>query len=635
MAVGLVLAISVAGRARPAAANSPSAQLYATANLGARGLLDRFNLASVISGGATPNNNPTLGNAPLGPVAVNVTGTKAVFGAATPPAGILALPPAIDVVDVATGTVTGTTTTQTPTAIAPDPTNPAMAYVLEGSGSSGQIDRVNVATSPPTDTLLVTGSNFAGNICCSLTSLAISPDGKTLFVGEEGDGFAGIGVVPIGNPSAAFEWQWPQGRDSVFLDSVADLVVAPDGRFLYATGPGFNQQTGGREGEVFALSLPIKNASQAPAWSRGLTSGTLVPTCMTINPNGGSLEIGGNGGLSTPSGVQTLSAGGSPAGFKQVPGMATNANGGQGLRSIAFTPDGQTILVAGTDGAGSSDDAIIPLRASNLAAGAKTHLPVRSNQLVAQSLAITPDQAPALGFSVSVSQAGLPTTFTAGVLPAEFGPATSFAWTFGDGGTGSGKNPSHTYAAAGTYSVTLTETDGLGFTAVPPVVVAGPGQTPYWRANLGAAQTISVPAAPSTNTTGTTAPSTSTSTTGPGQSATTTTVPGQHVPGTPSLILNPAVGTPGTIVTVTGTGFLPNTPVTVSWSVSTGSVVIVADSSGNLPPSQLLILTPDVLGPRFAQASSTPQATAPFLVVPSTSEPGGDDGGLLFRSEGP
>jgi hypothetical protein len=73
----------------------------------------------------------------------------------------------------------------------------------------------------------------------------------------------------------------------------------------------------------------------------------------------------------------------------------------------------------------------------------------------------------------------------------------------------------------------------------------------------------------------------------------------------------------------------------VAWSVSTGSVVIMADTHGNLPPSQLLLLTPDVLGPRFAEASSSPQATAPFLVVPSDSEPGGDDAGLLFRSEGP
>jgi hypothetical protein len=88
-------------------------------------------------------------------------------------------------------------------------------------------------------------------------------------------------------------------------------------------------------------------------------------------------------------------------------------------------------------------------------------------------------------------------------------------------------------------------------------------------------------------------------------------------------------------VTVTGRGFRPNAPVTVSWTVSTGSVVIVADKNGNLRPSTLLILTPDVLGPRFAQASSTPSARAPFLVVPATSEPGGDNAGLLFRSEGP
>lgn len=103
----------------------------------------------------------------------------------------------------------------------------------------------------------------------------------------------------------------------------------------------------------------------------------------------------------------------------------------------------------------------------------------------------------------------------------------------------------------------------------------------------------------------------------------------------PTLVLNPGVGPPGTIVTVTGAGYRPLTAVTVAWSVSTGSVVITADKNGNLPKTPLLILTPDVLGPRFAEASSTPQAVAPFLVVPNDSEPGGDNAGLLFRSEGP
>ncbi|WP_346949016.1 PKD domain-containing protein [Dyella sp.] len=40
------------------------------------------------------------------------------------------------------------------------------------------------------------------------------------------------------------------------------------------------------------------------------------------------------------------------------------------------------------------------------------------------------------------------------------GSITAHAWTFGDGGTSSATNPSHTYAANGTYSVTETVTDG-------------------------------------------------------------------------------------------------------------------------------------------------------------------------------
>ena len=36
------------------------------------------------------------------------------------------------------------------------------------------------------------------------------------------------------------------------------------------------------------------------------------------------------------------------------------------------------------------------------------------------------------------------------------------SWNFGDGGTSTATNPSHTYAAAGTYAITLTVTDNGG-----------------------------------------------------------------------------------------------------------------------------------------------------------------------------
>ncbi len=44
------------------------------------------------------------------------------------------------------------------------------------------------------------------------------------------------------------------------------------------------------------------------------------------------------------------------------------------------------------------------------------------------------------------------------------GTIVSYAWAFGDGTTGSGVDVSHTYAAAGTYPVTLTVTDDDGAT---------------------------------------------------------------------------------------------------------------------------------------------------------------------------
>jgi PKD repeat protein len=39
------------------------------------------------------------------------------------------------------------------------------------------------------------------------------------------------------------------------------------------------------------------------------------------------------------------------------------------------------------------------------------------------------------------------------------GSIVAHSWTFGDGGTSNSQNPSHTYAAAGTYTVSLTVTD--------------------------------------------------------------------------------------------------------------------------------------------------------------------------------
>src|SRR4029453_4082425 len=72
------------------------------------------------------------------------------------------------------------------------------------------------------------------------------------------------------------------------------------------------------------------------------------------------------------------------------------------------------------------------------------------------------NSSPTAAFTSSCS--GLTCSFDGTGSSDPEGPIVSYQWSFGDTTTGSGGQPSHAYQQPGTYTVTLTVTDGNGAT---------------------------------------------------------------------------------------------------------------------------------------------------------------------------
>ena len=105
-------------------------------------------------------------------------------------------------------------------------------------------------------------------------------------------------------------------------------------------------------------------------------------------------------------------------------------------------------------------------------ASASTNAPVTAtiDDFTATALTPPPPPSPVANFTAAQVANTLNVNFT----DTSTGAPTSWAWTFGDGGTSTSQNPSHSYLASGTFSVHLDATNLGGTTSKTVSVVVVP-----------------------------------------------------------------------------------------------------------------------------------------------------------------
>lgn len=159
-----------------------------------------------------------------------------------------------------------------------------------------------------------------------------------------------------------------------------------------------------------------------------------------------------------------------PPAFNSLTGPSSPSPTGQTIAfsASAIDPDGSVTGYAWSFGDGSAASGPAPTHAYSRAGSYTVTVTAADNNGGRSSQSETvsvSDRPPAAAFVAPLStMTGQTVSFDAGASTDPDGTVTNYAWNFGDGATATGPTPSHAFARAGTYAVTLAITDNSGST---------------------------------------------------------------------------------------------------------------------------------------------------------------------------
>jgi PKD repeat protein len=353
---------------------------------------------------------------------------------------------------------------------------------LGGSNSATTTTTVLSANSPVANT----GGPYTGTISQSLTfngSASTGPSGLT-YLWNFGDGGTGSGVGPTHAYAVTGSFTvsltvTASGAGSNTATTTATILTAP---VANAGGP-YNASAGQPTTFNGAASTGPSGKALTYAWQFGDGStGTGVSPSHTYSAAGSftvslivSDGFGASNAATTKATIIAAPVANAGGPYNWTAGSALSFSG-----SASTAPSGQTLTYSWSFGDGGTATGATPTHTYTTANTFTVSLTVTdtSGGTNTASVSAVIAAAPAANAGGPYNQIpGQSITFNGSKSTGPSGQTLAYAWTFGDGATGTGVNPTHAYTAAGTYTVSLTVTDPIGGSNIATsaaTIAAGP-----------------------------------------------------------------------------------------------------------------------------------------------------------------
>ncbi len=370
----------------------------------------------------------------------------------------------------------------------------------DGTSSNDQ-NPTHTYTEPGTYTVNLTAYTLYGEDTASATVTVYSPPGAN-FTQNATIGNAPLAVAftdtSTGNVTA---WSWSFG------DGETSSQQSPT--HTYSTAGTYTVTLNASNPYGFSLNTTVISVLDPPV--AGFTANTtVIPTgsavaftdASTGNVTAWSWSFGDGETSSQQSPVHTYSTAGTytvtlnasnPYGFSistqtdyidvghpPAADFTTNATGGNAPLTVQFTDTTENtptswVWTFGDGGTSTLQSPVHTYTAAGTYTVSLTATNAYGEDTETKTDHITVLTAPGASFTVNATEGNAP--LTVAFTDTSTGDITGWAWTFGDGETSTAQSPSHTYAAPGTYTVTLNASNPYGYslstrtnlvTALPP-----------------------------------------------------------------------------------------------------------------------------------------------------------------------